>query len=305
MPRDRNGRFLPKIVPKHSRRFEGFDGKIISLYSREMSTRDIQSHLFEIYGTDISPELISEVANEIIVDVNKWQNSPLERMYPVVYFDAVRIKIRNSANLVVSKAMHIALGVRSDGVKEVLGMLIDETESAAFWLSVFNELKSRGVEDILIAVTDGLPGLNQAFEAAFPKTMHQTCVVHLIRNSLILAASKNRSEQASALKAIYQAPTAQAAETALDEFEQSEFGRRYPGAVKVWRNAWDRVIPFFAISPAIRELLYTTNASESLNRSIRKVIKTKRSFGNDDPARKLAWLTLKRVAEKWKPPSPS
>lgn len=305
MPRDRKGRFLPKIVAKHSRRFEGFDNQIISLYSKGMSTRDIQSHLYEIYGTDVSPELISEVTNEIIADVNKWQNRPLERMYPVVYFDAIRIKIRNSANLVVPKAMHIALGVRPDGIKEVLGMWIDETESATFWLTVFNELKSRGVEDILIAVTDGLTGLSQAFEMAFPKTMHQTCVVHLIRNSLVLAALKNRSELASALKTIYQAPTAQAAEAALDEFEHSEFGKRYPGVVRIWRNAWDRVIPFFAFSPAIRKLLYTTNAIESLNRSIRKVIKTKGSFVNDDSARKLVWLTLQRIAEKWKRPSPS
>lgn len=304
LPRDRKGRFLPKIVPKHSRRFEGFDGQIISLYAKGMSTRDIQAHLQEIYGTEVSPELISEVTNEIITDVNKWQNRPLEPMYPVVYFDAIRIKIRNSANQVVPKAMHIALGVRPDGIKEILGMWIDETESAAFWLSAFNELKSRGVKDILIAVTDGLSGLSQSFETAFPRTTHQTCVVHLIRNSLVLAAVKNRAALAQALKPIYQAPTLQAAEAALDEFEASEFGTKYPGVARLWRNAWDRVIPFFVFSPAIRKLLYTTNAIESLNRSIRKVIKTKGSFSNDDAARKLVWLTLKRIAEKWKRPSP-
>lgn len=305
LPRDRRGRFLPRIVPKHSRRFEGFDGQIISLYAKGMSTRDIQAHLHEIYGTDVSPELISEVTNEIIVDVNKWQNRPLEPMYPVVYFDAIRIKIRNSANLVVPKAMHIALGVRPDGIKEILGMWIDDTESASFWLSVFNELKSRGVQDILIAVTDGLTGLSQAFETAFPRTTHQTCVVHLIRNSLVLSAVKNRAALANALKPIYQAPTVQAAEAALDEFEAGEFGSKYPGVVKLWRNAWDRVIPFFAFSPAIRKLLYTTNAIESLNRSIRKVIKTKGSFASDDAARKLVWLTLKGIAEKWKRQSPA
>ena len=303
MPRDRRGRFLPKIVPKHSRRFEGFDGKIISLYAKGMSTRDIQAHLYEIYGTEVSPDLISEVTNELVIEVNQWQNRPLEPMYPVVYFDAIRVKIRNAANLVIPKAMYIALGVRPDGIKEVLGLWIDETESATFWLSVFNELKGRGVQDILIAVTDGLAGLNQAFEAAFPRTTHQTCVVHLIRNSLVLASVKNRAALANALKPIYQATTAQAAEAALIEFEASEIGQRYPGVARIWRNAWDRVIPFYAFSPAIRKLLYTTNAIESLNRSIRKIIKTKGSFGNDDAARKLVWLTLRSITEKWKRPS--
>lgn len=303
MPRDRQGRFLPKIVPKHSRRFEGFDGQIISLYAKGMSTRDIQAHLYEIYGTEVSPDLISEVTNELIIEVNQWQNRPLESMYPVVYFDAIRVKIRNAANLVIPKAMYIALGVRPDGIKEVLGLWIDETESATFWLSVFNELKGRGVQDILIAVTDGLAGLNQAFEAAFPRTTHQTCVVHLIRNSLVLASVKNRAALANALKPIYQATTAQAAEAALIEFEASEIGQRYPGVARIWRNAWDRVIPFYAFSPAIRKLLYTTNAIESLNRSIRKIIKTKGSFGNDDAARKLVWLTLRSITEKWKRPS--
>ena len=305
LPRDRQGRFLPRIVPKHSRRFEGFDGQIISLYAKGMSTRDIQAHLQKIYGTDVSPELISKVTNEIIIDVNKWQNRPLEPMYPVVYFDAIRIKIRNCANLVVPKAMHIALGVRPDGIKEILGMWIDDTQSASFRLSLFNELKSRGVQDILIAVTDGLTGLSRSFETAFPRTAHQTCVVHLIRNSLALAAIKNRAALASALKPIYQTPTVFAAEAALDEFEAGEFGTKYPGVVRLWRNAWDRLVPFFAFSPAIRKLLYTTNAIESLNRSIRKVIKTKGSFGSHDATRKLVWLTLKRIAVKWKRPSPA
>lgn len=305
LPRDRRGRFLPRIVPKHSRRFEGFDGQIISLYSKGMSTRDIQAHLFDIYGTEVSPELISEVTNEIIIEVNQWQNRPLEPMYPVVYFDAIRIKIRNAANMVVPKAMHIALGVRTDGRKEILGMWLDDTESASFWLSVFNELKARGVQDILIAVTDGLTGLGKAFETAFPKTTHQTCVVHLIRNSLVLASIKNRAALAKALKPIYQAPTLEAALAALDEFEEGEFGKKYSGVVRLWRNAWDKVIPFFAFSPAIRKLVYTTNAIESLNRGIRKVIKTKGSFGNDDAARKLVWLAMKRIAEKWKRPSPT
>ena len=305
LPRDRRGRFLPRIVPKHSRRFEGFDGQIISLYSKGMSTRDIQAHLFDIYGTEVSPELISEVTNEIMLEVNQWQNRPLEPMYPVVYFDAIRIKIRNAANMVVPKAMHIALGVRTDGTKEILGMWLDDTESASFWLSVFNELKARGVQDILIAVTDGLTGLGKAFETAFPKTTHQTCVVHLIRNSLVLASIKNRAALAKALKPIYQAPTLEAALAALNEFEEGEFGKKYSGVVRLWRSAWDKVIPFFAFSPAIRKLVYTTNAIESLNRGIRKVIKTKGSFGNDDAARKLVWLAMKRIAEKWRRPSPT
>lgn len=305
LPRDRKGRFLPRIVPKHSRRFEGFDGQILSLYARGMSTRDIQEHLYEIYGTEVSPELISEVTKEIMDDVEEWQNRPLEPMYPVVFFDAIRIKIRNEAKQVIPKAMHLALGIRSDGTKDILGMWIADTESSTFWLGVFNDLKNRGVEDILIAVTDGLKGLDRSLETAYPQTTHQTCVVHLIRNSLALVASKNRVALANALKPIYRAPNAEAAEAALNEFEESELGSKYPSIVKIWRNVWDQVIPFFAFSPAIRKLLYTTNTIESLNRGIRKVIKTKGCFTNNDSAKKLVWMTLKRITEKWKRPSPN
>ena len=303
-PRDRRGRFLPRLVPKHSRRFEGFDDQIIGLYARGMSTRDIQSFLKEQYGTDVSPELISEVTDEVMNSVREWQSRPLDAMYPVVFFDAIRIKIRTSAGVVVPKAMHIALAVRSDGTKDVLGLWLDEAESASFWLSVFNELKGRGVQDILIAVTDGLKGMPKALEAAFPKTTLQTCIVHLIRNCLVGVSQKNRAALAAALKPIYTATTAEAAWTALQAFEESEQGRRHSRAVETWRSAWDKVVPFFAFSPAIRKLIYTTNAIESMNRSIRQAIKTKGCFSNNDAALKLVWLALKKVTEKWKRPSP-
>lgn len=302
-PRDRHGNFEPRIVPKHSRRFEGFDEQIISLYARGLSTRDIRAHLYEIYGTDVSADLISQVTNEILEEVEQWQNRPLEAMYPVIYFDALRIKIRNSVNKVIPKAMYIALGVRIDGTKEVLGMWLQETESASYWLSVFNELKGRGVKDVLIAVTDGLKGLPEAFETAFPDTIHQTCIVHLIRNSMALVAAKNRPLVTKSIKAIYQAATAEAAEMALNELEASEFGKRYPMVIQLWRNAWDRVIPFFAFSPAIRKLIYTTNAIESFNRSIRKTIKAKGCFPTDDAALKIVWLTIQKLSKAWKRPS--
>lgn len=304
-PRDRRGRFLPRIVPKHARRFEGFDDQIIGLYARGMSTRDIQAFLKEQYGTDVSAELISEVTDEVMTSVDEWQNRPLAPMYPVVFFDAIRIKIRTAAGTVIPKAMHIALAVRTDGTKDILGLWLDDTESASFWLTVLNELKNRGVEDILIAVADGLKGLPKAFEAAFPKTTLQTCIVHLIRNSLVCVSHKNRAALAAAIKPVYTAPTVQAALTALEAFEAGELGERYARVADMWRSAWDRVIPFFAFSPAIRKLIYTTNAIENLNRTIRKSIKTKGCFSTDDAARKIVWLSLRGVVEKWKRPTPA
>lgn len=302
-PRDRRGRFLPRIVPKHSRRFEGFDDQIIGLYARGMSTRDIQSFLKEQYGTDVSPDLISAVTDEVMASVNEWQNRPLEPMYPVVFFDAIRIKIRSASGAVIPKAMHIALAVRADGTKDILGLWLDETESASFWLSVFNELKARGVQDILIAVTDGLKGLPKALETAFPSSTLQTCIVHLIRNSLVCVSQKNRAALAAAVKPIYSAATADAARAALEAFKESELGERYARVADMWESAWDRVIPFFAFSPGIRRLIYTTNAIESLNRTIRKAIKTKGCFSTDEAAKKLVWLSLREVLQKWKRPT--
>lgn len=299
-PRDRRGRFLPRLVPKHSRRFEGFDDQIIGLYARGMSTRDIQSFLKEQYGTDVSPELISEVTDEVMNSVREWQSRPLDAMYPVVFFDAIRIKIRTSAGVVVPKAMHIALAVRSDGTKDVLGLWLDEAESASFWLSVFNELKGRGVQDILIAVTDGLKGMTEALEAAFPCVMHQTCIVHLIRNSLKFVASKDYKAVTSALKAIYRAASADAARSALNEFASSELGGKYPHIATMWLNSWEKVIPFLEFSPGVRKLIYTTNSIEGLNRQIRKVIKTRASFPNDKAALKLMFLAIRNITRKWR-----
>ena len=224
-------------------------------------------------------------------------------MYPVVFFDAIRIKIRSASGAVIPKAMHIALAVRVDGTKDILGLWLDETESASFWLSVFNELKARGVQDILIAVTDGLKGLPKALETAFPSSTLQTCIVHLIRNSLVCVSQKNRAALAAAVKPIYSATTADAARAALEAFKESELGERYARVADMWESAWDRVIPFFAFSSGIRKLIYTTNAIESLNRTIRKAIKTKGCFSTDEAAKKLVWLSLREVLQKWKRPT--
>ena len=302
-PRDRQGRFVPRIIPKHSRRFAGFDDQIVALYARGMSTRDIQNFLYEQYGTEVSASLISEVTDEVMLSVTEWQNRALDPMYPVVFFDAIRIKIRNAGDVIVPKAMHIALGIRADGTKDILGLWLDDTESAAFWLSVFNELKARGVQDILIAVSDGLSGMSRSLETAFPRTTHQTCIVHLIRNSWAFVAQKNRAKIAAAIKPIYQALNAKKARQELDQFAASELGEKYPSVVKLWQSAWDRVIPFLAFSTAIRRLIYTTNSIESLNRTIRKTIKTKGCFATDNAAYKLVWLSLRGVTQKWKRPS--
>ena len=301
IPRDRNGAFEPLIVPKHGRRFEGFDDLILSMYARGMSTRDIRAHLAELYGVEVSPDFISTVTDAVISEVTAWQSRPLESMYPVIFFDALRVKMRDDG-LVGNKAVYLALSILADGSRDILGLWIEHTEGAKFWLKVFNDLKTRGVEDILIAVTDGLKGMPEALAAAYPHTRLQTCVVHLIRNSLGYASWKDRKAVAAALRPIYTAPGAQAAEAALTEFEQSEWGTRLPHVAASWRRAWEYVTPFFAFPPQIRRVIYTTNAIESVNARIRKVIKTRGHFPNDEAATKLIWLALSDITKEWAMP---
>ena len=306
VPRDRDGNFEPLIIPKHERRFAGFDQKIIAMYARGMTVREIQGYLLEMYGTQVSPDFISKVTDEVMAEVTAWQSRPLEPMYPVVFFDALRVKIRDDA-VVRNKAVYLALGVLPDGTREVLGIWIEQTEGAKFWLKVFNELRSRGVHDILIAVVDGLKGLAEAIETAFPKTTVQTCIVHLIRNSLDYASWKERKTIAAALRPIYTAATAEAAHEALDDFAAGAWGAKYPTIVQSWRRAWEQVIPFFAFPPEVRRVIYTTNVIESLNMQLRKIIKTRGHFPNDDAAIKLIWLALRNIndgkirsAREWK-----
>jgi len=297
-PRDRDGSFEPLLVPKHARRFTGFDDKIVALYARGLTVRDIQGFLFETYGTEVSPDLISTVTDGVLAEVTTWQSRPLEPVYAVVFFDALRVKIRDEG-VVRNKAVYLALGVQRDGTRDIPGIWIETTEGAKFWMKVFNDLKTRGVNDILIAVTDGLKGIPEALGAVFPATTLQTCIVHLIRNSLDFASWKDRKALAAALRPIYAAASAEAAEAALDAFEAGEWGRKFPTVVSAWRRAWDRVIPFFAFPPEIRRVIYTTNAIESVNARLRKIIKTRGHFPTDDAANKLIWLALRNITTDW------
>ena len=296
VPRDRDGSFEPLLIPKHGRRFTGFDDKIIALYARGMTMREIQAFMAEQYSTDVSPEFISTVTDSVMSEVSEWQSRPLDPMLPVVFFDAMRVKIRDEA-VVRSKAIYLALGVLPDGTREILGLWIENTEGAKFWLKVFNELKTRGVQDILIAVTDGLKGMGEALSAVFPATTLQTCIVHLIRNSLDFASWKDRKGLAAALRPVYSALNAELAQVALDDFEQGEWGKKFPSVVAIWRRVWDKVIPFFAYPPAVRKLIYTTNAIESLHSQLRKIIKTRGHFPSDDAATKLLWLALRNIGQ--------
>jgi putative transposase len=300
VPRDRNGTFEPVIVPKGERRIEGFDDRIISLYARGMSVREIQGHLQELYGVEVSPDLISRVTDAVLEEVREWQNRPLDSVYPVVFFDALRVKIRDEG-LVRNKAVYVALAITADGDKEVLGLWIEQTEGAKFWLKVMNELKTRGVGDILIAVVDGLTGFPEAIGVVFPQTTVQTCIVHLIRNSLALVSWKDRKHILPDIRAVYRAESADAAATRLAEFE-AKWGARYPAIGPLWRRAWEHVVPMFAFPPAIRKMIYTTNAVESLHRSLRKIIKTRGSFPNDEAAMKLLFLALRNAGVHWRRP---
>lgn len=297
LPRDRDGSFDPVLIPKHERRFTGFDERIIALYARGMSVREIQAFLAESYGTEVSPDFISSVTDEVMAEAMAWQSRPLEVMYPVVFFDALRVKIR-SDGVVSNKAVYLALGIAADGQRDVLGLWIEQTEGAKFWLKVFNELKTRGCQDILIAVVDGLKGLPEAINAVFPKTTVQTCIVHLIRNSLDYAGWKDRKAVAAALRPIYGAASEQEARQALQAFADSAWGQKYPTIVAAWERAWEYVIPFFVFAPDIRRVIYTTNAIESLNMQLRKIIKTRGHFPNDEAAIKLLWLALRNVLNK-------
>ena len=298
IPRDRQGSFEPQIIGKHERRFTGFDDKIIALYARGMTVREIQGFLRDMYTIDVSPDLISNITDAVMGEVAVWQTRPLEPMYPVVFFDALRVKIREDA-VVRNKAVYLALGVLPDGSRDILGIWIENTEGAKFWLKVFNDLKNRGCNDILIAVTDGLKGMGEAIEVAYPQTTLQTCIVHLLRNSLAFASWKDRKPLAAALRLIYTAPTAEAALIELDAFEQSDWGKRFPTIVKSWRSAWDKVIPFFAFPPEVRRVIYTTNAIESVNARLRKIIKTRGHFPSDEAATKLIWLALGNITADW------
>jgi putative transposase len=297
VPRDRQGSFDPLLIPKHERRFTGFDQKIIAMYARGMTVREIQGYLAEMYATEVSAEFISKVTEAVAEEVTAWQNRPLEPMYPVVFFDALRVKIRDEG-VVRNKAVYLALGVLPDGRRDVLGIWIEQSEGAKFWLKVFNELASRGVNDILIAVVDGLKGLAEAIEIAFARTTVQTCIVHLIRNSLEYASWKHRKAVARALRPIYSAATAEAALQELDDFERGEWGEKYPTIVQSWRRAWQHVIPFFAFPPLVRKVVYTTNVIESLHMQLRKIIKNRGHFPSDEAATKLLWLALRNIMGK-------
>lgn len=301
IPRDRQSSFDPQLLAKYQRRFPGFDDKIISMYARGMSTREIVGHLQEIYGIDVSPDLISAVTDAVLDEIAAWQSRPLEPVYPLVFFDALRVKIRDEG-LVRNKAVHVALGVRGDGAKEILGLWIETNEGAKFWLRVMNELKNRGVEDILVAVVDGLKGFPDAINAVFPETTVQTCVVHLLRNSLDFASWKDRKELAAQLKSIYAALDDKAAEAALTAFEDGDWGRKYPAIGQIWRRAWQEVIPFFAFPLAVRRILYTTNAIEALNSKLRRAVRARGHFPNDEAAMKLLYLVLNRSEKEWKMP---
>ena len=302
IPRDRQSTFDPQLIAKYQRRFPGFDDKIISMYARGMSTREIVGHLRELYGVDVSPDLISAVTDAVLDEVAVWQARPLEATYPLVFFDAIRVKIRDEG-LVRNKAVHVALGVRADGVKEILGLWLEQNEGAKFWLRVMNELRNRGVEDILIAVVDGLKGFPDAILAVFPETTVQTCIVHLLRLSLDFVSWKDRKAVVAELKEIYQALDDKAGAAALDAFEAGEWGRKYPAIAQSWRRAWGEVVPFFAFPKTVRRLLYTTNAIEALNSKLRRAVRARGHFPTDEAALKLLFLVLNRTEKEWTMPA--
>ncbi|MET4133566.1 putative transposase [Porphyrobacter sp. MBR-155] len=301
IPRDRQGTFDPKLIAKYQRRFPDFDDKIISMYARGMTVREIRGHLEELYGIDVSPDLISTVTDAVLETVAEWQGRPLDACYPLVFFDAIRVKIRDEG-FVRNKAVYIALGILPDGTKEILGMWIEQTEGAKFWMRVMNELKNRGVADILIAVVDGLKGFPDAINAVFPQTVVQTCIVHLIRNSMGFASWKDRKAIAASLRSIYRAENAETGLAALEAFEAGPWGQKYPAIPQSWRRHWEQVIPFFAFSAPIRRMIYTTNAIEALNSKLRRAVRTRGHFPGDEAAMKLLYLVLNHAAEEWKRP---
>jgi putative transposase len=301
IPRDRRGNFEPQLIAKYQRRFPGFDDKIISMYARGMSVREIQGHLRDLYGIEASPQLISTVTDAVLEEVSRWQSRPLDPLYALVFFDALRVKMRDEGT-VRNKAVYLAIGVTPDGRKDVLGIWIEQTEGAKFWLRVMTEIKNRGVNDILIAIVDGLKGFPEAINAVFPETQIQTCIVHLIRNSLDFCSWKDRKPVAQELKTIYRAEDAEAAAAALKDFEEGPFGKRFAAITAMWRRNWAYVIPFFAYPQEVRKMIYTTNAIESLNAKLRRSVRIRGHFPNDEAAVKLIWLQLREITKNWKMP---
>ncbi len=302
VPRDRLATFDPQLIAKYQRRFPGFDDRIVSMYARGMSTREIQGHLRELYGIEVSPDLVSAVTDAVLDEVAEWQNRPLEAFYPLVFLDALRVKVREEGT-VRNKAVHVALGVRADGTKEVLGLWIEQTEGAKFWLRVMNELRDRGVQDILIAVVDGLKGFPEAIAAVFPKAQVQACIVHLIRSSLAFVSYKDRKAVAAALKEVYRARTAEAGQAALEAFDEGPWGRKYPVIAQSWRRHWAEVIPFYAFPAEVRRIIYTTNAIEALNAKLRRAVRARGHFPTDDAVLKLLFLVLNLTAKEWRMPT--
>jgi putative transposase len=300
IPRDRHGSFEPQIIPKHQTRWDGFDQKILSLYARGMTVREIQSHLEEMYGAEVSPTLISSVTEAVMEDAKAWQNRPLDTLYPIVYLDCIHVKVRDGG-VVRAKAVYLALGINMAGEKEILGLWIAQTEGAKFWLQVVTELKNRGVQDIFIACVDGLKGFPEAIEVVYPKAAVQLCIVHMVRNSLNYVSWKLRKVVAADLRSIYTAATEQEAHRSLQEFED-KWGADYPTIVKSWRSNWARITPFFEYPPEIRKVIYTTNAIESVNMSLRKITKNRGSFPSDDALLKLFYLALNNISKKWTMP---
>jgi len=296
-PRDRNGTFEPKIVPKHQTRFTGFDDKILSMYARGMTTREIQAHLQEIYGVEVSPTLVSNVTEAVQDEVRAWQNRPLEAIYPIVYMDALYVRMRDNGH-VQNRAVYVAIGVNLEGNKEVLGLWTSANEGAKFWLQVMTEMKNRGVQDVFLACIDGLKGFPEAIEAVFPQAQVQLCIVHLVRHSLNYVSWKQRRQVAADLRPIYTAATADEAARQLDEFA-AKWDATHPTISQVWRRNWERITPFFAFPAEIRKVVYTTNAVESLNMSLRKIIKTRGSFPNEEAALRLLYLALRNHSQKW------
>ncbi len=300
VPRDRNGTFEPQLVPKHSRRLAGFDEKVLGLYARGMSVREIQAHLEELYATDVSPELISRVTDAVWDEIRAWQSRPLDRCYAVVWLDALFVKVRDQG-IVKNQATYVAVGLRLDGRKEVLGLWMDESEGAKFWLGVLTELRNRGVEDVLFCCCDGLKGFPQAIEASFPKAVVQTCVVHQVRYSLSFVGWRDRKNVAASLRAIYAAPSVQAAQSALEDFER-QWGNHYPAIAPAWRARWGQLTAFLDYPPEIRRMIYTTNAIESLNYQLRKVIKAKGHFPSQDASTKVLFLAIRNIEKNWARP---
>jgi len=300
VPRDRNGHFEPQLIKKRQTRMPGFDEKVIALYSRGLTTREIQGHLQEIYGVEVSPALVSKVTDAVIEEVQAWQSRPLDAVYPVVYLDAIHLKMRHSGR-VQTRAIYLALGINLEGNKELLGLWVGENEGAKFWLNILTELQGRGLQDILIAAVDGLTGFPDAIGSLYPKTEVQLCIVHMVRGSLKYVGWKERKDVAKDLRAIYTAPTAEAAEQALDAFEEI-WGERFPMAARSWRTRWEQVIPFFSYPEPIRKVIYTTNAIESLNAQLRKVTRKRGAFPSEDSVKKVIYLAMSRVSKRWNRP---